>query len=53
MSRWHPSFEAMQEAVSEVLDHLGDYRTELATLMVEEFHIVAQQDIPVAYQGAA
>ena len=53
LSRWHPTFAAMQEAVSGVLDHLEKYRVELATLMVEEFHIVAQQDIPVAYQGAA
>jgi transposase len=53
LSRWHPSFEAMQEAVSGVLDHLQDYRAELATLMVEEFHIVERQDIPVEYRGAA
>ena len=53
LSRWHPSFEAMQEAVSEVLDHLGDYRTELATLMVEEFHIVEKAEVPVEYRGAA
>jgi transposase len=53
LSRWHPSFEAMQEAVSGVLDHLGDYRAELATLMVEEFHIVERQEIPEVYRGAA
>jgi transposase len=53
LSRWHPTFEAMQEAVSGVLDHLEDYRAELATLMVEEFHIVEKQEIPVAYRGAA
>jgi transposase len=53
LSRWHPTFEAMQEAVSGVLDHLEDYRAELATLMVEEFHIVEKQEIPVEYQGAA
>jgi hypothetical protein len=43
----------MQEAVSQVLDHLGDYRAELATLMTEQFHIVGQQEIPVEYRGAA
>jgi transposase len=52
LSRWHPTFEAMQQAVSEVLDHLGEYREELATLMVEEFHVIEKQDIPVQYQGA-
>src|SRR5262249_40278420 len=26
LSRWHKTFEDMQAAVSEVLDHLGDYR---------------------------
>jgi len=53
LSRWHPTFEAMQEAVSAVLDHLEDYRTALATLMTEEFHIVDKSEIPVAYQEAA
>ena len=41
-----------QEAVSEVLDHLGEYREELATLMAEEFHVIGKQEIPVEYQGA-
>jgi transposase len=36
-TRWHKSFEAMQGAVSEVLDHLEEYRDELATLMTEQF----------------
>src|SRR4051812_4576563 len=40
LSRWHVTFEAMQEAVAEVLDRLGDYRDELATLMTERFAIV-------------
>jgi transposase len=53
LSRWHPTFAAMQEAVSEVLDHLQDYRTELETLMVEEFHIVEKNEIPVEYREAA
>jgi transposase len=50
LSRWHPSFQAMQEAVAEVLDHLETYQTELATLLVEKFHIVEKQAIPVAYR---
>jgi transposase len=53
LSRWHPTFEAMQQAVSEVLDHLDDYQDELATLMVDEFHIIQKQEIPVQYQGVA
>jgi transposase len=40
LSRWHVTFEEMQAAVAGVLDHLGDYRDELATLMVERFAIV-------------
>jgi transposase len=40
LSRWHQTFEAMQGAVAEVLDRLGEYREELATLMTERFAIV-------------
>src|SRR4051812_18330553 len=40
LSRWLRTFEEMQAAVAGVLDHLGDYRDELATLMVERFAIV-------------
>ena len=40
LNRWHKTFEEMQEAVGEVLDRLGDYRDELATLMTERFAIV-------------
>jgi transposase len=53
LSRWHPTFEAMQAAVSEVLDHLDNYQAELETLMVERFHIVEKQDIPVEYREVA
>jgi transposase len=53
LGRWHPTFEAMEQALSDVLDHLDEYREELATLMVDEFHIVQEQEIPVQYQGAA
>ena len=53
LCRWHETFEAMQEAVSRVLDHLGQYREELATLMVDTFHIIEKQDIPTEYKGAA
>ena len=53
LSRWHKTFEAMQAAVSEVLDHLEDYRGELRTLMTEKFHIIDKRDIPVEYREAA
>jgi transposase len=53
LSRWHKTFEAMQAAVSEVLDHLSDYRQELDTLMTENFHIVANAAIPVEYREVA
>jgi transposase len=53
LSRWHKTFEDMQAAVSEVLDHLEDYRGELQTLMTEKFHIIDKEDIPVEYREAA
>ena len=53
LSWWHKTFEAMQAAVSEVLDHLSAYRKELDTLMTKKFHIVAKATIPVQYQGVA
>jgi transposase len=53
LSRWHRTFGDMQAAVSEVLDHLEDYRDELRALMTERFHIIDKQDIPVQYREAA
>jgi transposase len=53
LSRWHKTFEDMQAAVSEVLDNLEGYRGELRTLMTETFHVIAKQDVPVRYRGAA
>ena len=53
LCRWHKTFEAMQEAVSAVLDHLDQYRDELATLMVEQFHLIEKQESPVEYRGVA
>jgi transposase len=53
LCRWHKTFEAMQEVVAAVLDHLDRYRDELATLMVEQFHIIDKQEIPVEYKEAA
>ena len=53
LCRWHKTFEAMQEAVSAVLDHLDQYREELATLMVEHFHVIERQEIPLQYTEVA
>ena len=36
-TRWHKTFEAMEAAVSAVLDHLDEYRTEVISLMTEKF----------------
>jgi transposase len=47
LNRWHKTFEAMQEAVAAVLDHLDDYRGELVTLMTERFQIVEVPDAVV------
>ena len=53
LCKWHKSFEDMQNAVSEVLDHLEIYRAELQTLMTEKYHIIDKKDIPVEYQEVA
>jgi transposase len=53
LCKWHKTFEAMQGAVSEVLDHLENDRGELETLMTEKFHIIDTRDIPVQYREAA
>jgi transposase len=53
LCKWHKTFEDMQTAIGNVLDHLEDYRTELRTLMTEKFHIIAKQDIPVQYREVA
>jgi transposase len=48
LNRWHETFEAMQDAVAEVLDHLDRYRPELDSLMTEEFHILTDEELPLA-----
>jgi transposase len=48
LNRWHETFEAMQAAVAEVLDHLDRYRPELDSLMTEEFHILKDEELPLA-----
>jgi transposase len=39
LQKWHPTFEAMQQAVAAVLDHLPEYSEQLTTLMTERFHL--------------
>ena len=46
LNRWHETFEAMQDAVAEVLDHLDRYHPELDSLMTEEFHILKDEELP-------
>jgi hypothetical protein len=46
LNRWHETFEAMQAAVAEVLDHLDRYRPELDSLRTEEFHILKDEGLP-------
>jgi transposase len=48
LNRWHETFEAMQDAVGEVLDHLDRHRPELDSLMTEEFHILEDEELPSA-----
>jgi transposase len=43
LQQWHESYEAMQAAVSRVLDHLEDYREELTPLMAELFYLVPER----------
>lgn len=52
LSQWHKTFEAMQDAVAAVLDHLEEHRGELETLMTERFHIIEKDEIPVEYREA-
>ena len=53
LCKWHKTFNDMQDAVSSVLDHLDQYRSQLETLMTEKFHIIDKNDIPVQYREAA
>ena len=48
LNRWHKTFEEMQGAVADVLDHLERYRTELDSLMSEKFHILKDEDLSLS-----
>ena len=39
LSDWHTSFEAMQQAVANVLDHLDKHTDELKSLLSENFQL--------------
>jgi transposase len=47
LNRWHKTFEEMQAAVAGVLEHLDRYRSELDSLMTEEFHIIRDEELPL------
>src|SRR5262245_22692431 len=53
LCKWPKTFDDMQTAVSEVPDHLENYRRELQTLMTEKFHIIDKKEIPVQYREVA
>jgi transposase len=53
LCKWPKTFDDMQTAVSEVLDHLEGYRDELQSLMTEKFHIIDKEAIPVQYRKVA
>jgi transposase len=53
LQKWHPSFEAMQQAVADVLENLPRYRTQLQSLMTERFHLSPTVSTIVVGVGAA
>jgi len=53
LQKWHPTFEAMQQAVAAVLDNLGRYREQLQSLMSERFHLTPEVSTIVVGVGEA
>jgi transposase len=53
LQKWHPTFEAMQQAVADVLDNLGRYREQLQSLMRERFHLTPEVSTIVVGVGEA
>jgi transposase len=51
-TRWHKTFEAMEAAVSAVLDHLEVYRAELISLMTEKFQRHPHAKLVAGQSGA-
>jgi transposase len=44
MRAWYQTFEEMQQAIANVLDHLDKYTDELDTLMTERFRLVPKKE---------
>src|SRR5262249_20138510 len=53
LQKWHATFEEMQQAVAEVLDHLERYEEQLASLMTERFHLNPRLSTVVVGVGQA
>jgi Transposase and inactivated derivatives len=53
LQRWHATFEDMQRAVADVLDHLERYETQLTTLMTERFALSPRIETVVVGVGKA
>src|SRR5205823_4990772 len=53
LQKWHPTFEEMQRAVADVLDHLDRYDEQLATLLTERFHLSPRIETVVVGVGQA
>ena len=53
LQKWHESFEAMQEAIADVLDHLERYHDELDSLMTERFRLSPRIETVVVGVGNA
>jgi transposase len=53
LQKWHPTFEAMQKAVADVLDNLDRYQSELDSLMTERFHLTPRVETVVVGVGRA
>jgi hypothetical protein len=53
LQKWHATFEEMQQAVAEVLDHLERYEEQLGSLMTERFHLSPRISTMVVGVGQA
>jgi len=53
LQKWHATFEDMQQAVADVLDNLDRYKSELASLMTERFHLSPRVEAVVVGVGRA
>jgi transposase len=51
LQKWHPTFEDMQQAVGDVLDHLERYQAQIKKLMTERFRLTPEQSTIVVGVG--